>query len=249
MRVLLLNPPNIEEPHVEAGPLPIGLVSIREFITEQNIEVKILNLFDIHKWSSIEHYLRLKDYSIVGIPCYTRQRLSVFKLATLCKKINNDINVVLGGPHASCLDTQILKNVNSIDYIIRGEGELPFVELIQCLKQNELKKLFRIKNLTFRHKNHIIRNVSRKQIHDLSNFPIFKLSAKELEMFPECESLLIHFKQLNKIKGIAPVLCSRGCSYNCQFCCNGVFWDKQIYYRSEERRVGKECRSRWSPYH
>ena len=27
--------------------------------------------------------------------------------------------------------------------------------------------------------------------------------------------------------------------------------DKWLYenYRSEERRVGKECRSRWSPYH
>ena len=24
---------------------------------------------------------------------------------------------------------------------------------------------------------------------------------------------------------------------------------KVDYYRSEERRVGKECRSRWSPYH
>ena len=23
----------------------------------------------------------------------------------------------------------------------------------------------------------------------------------------------------------------------------------QYAYRSEERRVGKECRSRWSPYH
>ena len=23
----------------------------------------------------------------------------------------------------------------------------------------------------------------------------------------------------------------------------------QIHIRSEERRVGKECRSRWSPYH
>ena len=22
-----------------------------------------------------------------------------------------------------------------------------------------------------------------------------------------------------------------------------------LHYRSEERRVGKECRSRWSPYH
>ena len=26
----------------------------------------------------------------------------------------------------------------------------------------------------------------------------------------------------------------------------GVLWGKN---RSEERRVGKECRSRWSPYH
>ena len=24
---------------------------------------------------------------------------------------------------------------------------------------------------------------------------------------------------------------------------------KQVVLRSEERRVGKECRSRWSPYH
>ena len=27
------------------------------------------------------------------------------------------------------------------------------------------------------------------------------------------------------------------------------FWDKRMLTRSEERRVGKECRSRWSPYH
>ena len=26
-------------------------------------------------------------------------------------------------------------------------------------------------------------------------------------------------------------------------------WGEGIALRSEERRVGKECRSRWSPYH
>ena len=26
-------------------------------------------------------------------------------------------------------------------------------------------------------------------------------------------------------------------------------WNGDIFSRSEERRVGKECRSRWSPYH
>ena len=25
--------------------------------------------------------------------------------------------------------------------------------------------------------------------------------------------------------------------------------DRSFWFRSEERRVGKECRSRWSPYH
>ena len=29
----------------------------------------------------------------------------------------------------------------------------------------------------------------------------------------------------------------------------GSFINKVIPHRSEERRVGKECRSRWSPYH
>ena len=27
------------------------------------------------------------------------------------------------------------------------------------------------------------------------------------------------------------------------------FFDDHKKFRSEERRVGKECRSRWSPYH
>src|SRR3712207_1952531 len=33
-----------------------------------------------------------------------------------------------------------------------------------------------------------------------------------------------------------------------QFLDRAQFWEKLVQ-RSEERRVGKECRSRWSPYH
>src|ERR1039457_789736 len=28
-----------------------------------------------------------------------------------------------------------------------------------------------------------------------------------------------------------------------------LIWGERVVSRSEERRVGKECRSRWSPYH
>ena len=30
---------------------------------------------------------------------------------------------------------------------------------------------------------------------------------------------------------------------------HGTVQPRSLYNRSEERRVGKECRSRWSPYH
>ena len=33
------------------------------------------------------------------------------------------------------------------------------------------------------------------------------------------------------------------------YCWTGVEYLPLIVCRSEERRVGKECRSRWSPYH
>ena len=32
-------------------------------------------------------------------------------------------------------------------------------------------------------------------------------------------------------------------------CADLVIWGSYEEDRSEERRVGKECRSRWSPYH
>ena len=38
---------------------------------------------------------------------------------------------------------------------------------------------------------------------------------------------------------------------NYQLACIDInqIWVYETCYRSEERRVGKECRSRWSPYH
>src|SRR5260370_196402 len=49
---------------------------------------------------------------------------------------------------------------------------------------------------------------------------------------------------LPRISGsLASIDLGRGCPYQCSFC---TIINVQ---RSEERRVGKECRSRWSPYH
>ena len=42
----------------------------------------------------------------------------------------------------------------------------------------------------------------------------------------------------------------RAIVFFCVSSCAFLFSEQQeLYFRSEERRVGKECRSRWSPYH
>ena len=56
----------------------------------------------------------------------------------------------------------------------------------------------------------------------------------------------------NKIRGIRAALC--GDTYSARVSrahnnANVLCLGERVIGRSEERRVGKECRSRWSPYH
>ena len=49
------------------------------------------------------------------------------------------------------------------------------------------------------------------------------------------------------------VQAASGCEKNVDLICGRYIVDAKsmlgVFSRSEERRVGKECRSRWSPYH
>src|SRR5574337_404304 len=61
-------------------------------------------------------------------------------------------------------------------------------------------------------------------------------------------TLRVYFKSILADTCTASPLTSVMCSKN--FCpLIYLFWVTLNLFRSEERRVGKECRSRWSPYH
>ena len=73
------------------------------------------------------------------------------------------------------------------------------------------------------------------------------------EKFARIE-IRVNQKDKDKIKQLAEkcnlsvseYLVQRALGYEPKTVLPDVFFD---FYRSEERRVGKECRSRWSPYH
>ena len=184
-KVLFINPPVIEESTLNTQPVPLGVISIAEYLRQRDHNCKVVNLCDCKCWSEVQDKLRFElNVDYVGIPCFTRQRFSVVKLAELVKKMNPRVQLWLGGPHATFLDVDILKKYKYVDFIIRGEGE----ETAACLISNS-SMLYQIDGITFRDNyGKVIRNKDREKLQQLEKFPVPLQSVDELEELNQSES-------------------------------------------------------------
>ena len=223
--VLLINPPVIEELTLNTQPIPLGVISIAAYLRQKGHLCQIINLCAYNSWDEVKKKLCTQlDVDYVGIPCFTRQRFSVARLAELIKSLNPNLILWLGGPHVTFLDKIVLQEYEFVDCIIRGEGE----ETATALVNNDLS-LQQIEGLTFRDKyGEIVRNQDRKMASRLENFPVPLQSPDELEELNQSDSLLFHFPNFRwKSLKIAPLISSRGCNGNCSFCCNRAYWGNQ----------------------
>ena len=76
-------------------------------------------------------------------------------------------------------------------------------------------------------------------LSSLTNALIQKLQENDIELKTSCNVRRILVER-NRVKGV---------EYETKKGIKNIETNKVICARSEERRVGKECRSRWSPYH
>ncbi|MDD3049939.1 MAG: radical SAM protein [Candidatus Cloacimonetes bacterium] len=90
-------------------------------VIEFNINQPLLEMLEI---------LHKSDADILAFSVYIWNSDIVGKLITECKKILPDSLIVLGGPEVSYSAEQWLKNYSAIDYIICGNGEQAFRQLI-----------------------------------------------------------------------------------------------------------------------
>lgn len=153
------------------------------------------------------NYEEIKEFKpdIVGVCIYKVNKQAVY---TLCKKIKQlipRVYISAGGYLATYHDVNILQEANFIDFVIRGEGEFAFLELVKTLENN--RGLADVKGLTYRKENKIIRNEDHELIEDLNVLPL-----------PARDFLI------NKKLNIALVSTSRGCKANCHFCIARNFW-------------------------
>jgi radical SAM superfamily enzyme YgiQ (UPF0313 family) len=194
---------------------PVGLMMVAAY-AEKNTEHKIEILdTQVEKMSygGIEREIKRKKPDIVGITTTTFTLIDAITTAKIVKNIDNEIPVVLGGPHVIIYPNETI-NLPYIDYLVLGDGEIPFTELIQNLGDKD--KLKNITGLVFQENGKII-NTGRYIVENLDLLPF---PARHLTPFKK------YFCILSKRSPITTMITSRGCPYRCLFCERPRLWRK-----------------------
>ena len=214
-KVALVTPPVTEK--VAHHPLfpPLGLAYMAAVLEQNNIEVTIIDSPVLNfNHQNLKSELEAFQPTIVGVGSMTPTIESALKCAQIAKEAAPNTKVIMGGPHATFADTEILSNEKSIDLIVRGEGEETIVEIA---KQAPLGD---IKGISFRKNGEIIQTATRPFIQDLDALP--RPAYKYLPM----EKYNITGRNL------LPIISSRGCPYACPFCVASQMFGQQFRARS-----------------
>lgn len=122
-------------------------------------------------------------------------------------KASVSIPILMGGVHPTIVGTEILQGYPQIDYLCIGEGEGMVVEFLEKLGTDSL---YDVRNLAYRKDGKVWENACRPA-EDLSVLPEFPW-----HLFPK-NSIV------QEDQGFLYVNASRGCPYDCSYCCNGVY--------------------------
>ncbi|MDG2410287.1 MAG: radical SAM protein [Halioglobus sp.] len=155
--VILINPPQVFTKNQVASGItpPLGIAYLASVLELHEITVDIIDsvglepqtIHPFEKETFVRglHFgdivARLDDaVKIVGISNLFSFAYPVVQ--ELCRQIRafrSDIKIVLGGPHPSALYEEVLiEDKDLVDFVILGEGELPFLELCQKLLQENM---------------------------------------------------------------------------------------------------------------
>ena len=91
----------------------------------------------------------VKDYQLICFSVYIWNITPILKLSKIIKEKYPHIKILLGGPEVSYEWEQVIA-LPQIDYIISGEGEIPFTELM-----NHYPDVKKIPNLIHKDWGHV----------------------------------------------------------------------------------------------
>ena len=191
---------------------PIGIYYIGAVLKENHYDVEILNWCRIHETpEAIEGILREKKPDVIGFSILQANRWGGIDIARIAKQIDPGVKIVFGGVAPTFLWEHFLTHFPEIDFVVIGEGEYTFLNLIQWIQSDKKQPITRIKGIAFRKNGRAVRTEPAEPIHDLDALPV--------------PSKYFSYQHLSL---------TRGCPGKCRFCGSPKFWGPKIRFHSPE---------------
>jgi radical SAM superfamily enzyme YgiQ (UPF0313 family) len=212
MKILLIYPYFLEERvHVEEiRVLPQGIFFVAALCRQHGYEVEILNWYDIQgRPQEIRETLKRIRPDIIGFSILHANRWGGIDISGIAREIDPAVQIVFGGIGATYLWEHLLTNFDDIDYVVLGEGEVCFLELIRCLEAGRLSDIPTIRGLALRR----------------DGKPVCTEPAQPeagLDTLPNPARFFTY----------QHVSLTRGCPGNCTFCGSPGFWHRRVRFHS-----------------
>ena len=162
----------------------------------------------------IKRQLKQIAPDLIGLSILNANRWGGIEIARAAKEIFPDIPVIFGGPGATFLWRHLLQHFSCIDFIILGEGEESFIELVQALESERDPSA--LPGLALRKQGQAVKTRDRGFIEDLDSL------SDPAQFFT-----------------FQHVISSRGCPWNCTFCGSPSIWKRRVRFHSPDYFVSQ----------
>ena len=206
MNVLLLSMPDYFEhmPPV-AVRMPNGALTSLAGNIDSHHHVAVADLILSHRQarSTVIRLVLEIDPDVIGLSVMTFQRRTAGTIINLVRTLKPRVKIVVGGYDPS-LASEAYEGMD-VDFIVRGEGEITFRELLRAVEQ--AGDFDRICGLSYRDGDRWLHN---------SNRPVHRLEDDEIRLPNRNARVLQGYTLLGRQVDVIET--SRGCTYDCSFC-------------------------------
>ncbi len=154
---------------------------------------------------------------VLGLSCYIWNIELVKQLLPLVHKLLPECKIICGGPEVSYETKEFMQEFSMVDYVVRGESEEAFYELMQALIEDKSNEEINIKGVAKRNLDNTIDENVAVTVADLDTIK-FPYDDEDIEALKD---KIIYYES------------SRGCPYSCKYCLSCA--TRGVRYRSLDK--------------
>lgn len=180
----------------------LGLRYVGEYAKAQGHEVTLIEETINTPILAVLEKIMAVPAQVYGFSVHIWNKPLVFKLIRMLRKLRPQAAIVIGGPEVAFDAERIFTELPQADYIVQGEGELVFSELLEYLAGGGSVP----QHIVYREGEQVNLNGGITVIEDMSLLPF---------PYPDLGKMLAEHK-------IVYYECTRGCPFNCAYCLSGI---------------------------